>query len=63
MYKLSCRDMGMDCDFSAMAETKEALMDKMMDHAKVDHKDMLDKMSDTEKKDLMTKMEEKMMTI
>lgn len=63
MMKLSCRDMGIDCDFSATAETKEELKGKMMKHAEMDHKDILDKMSDAEKKDMMAKMEEKMMPV
>ena len=61
MYKLSCRDMGMECGFSATGETKDELKGKMMEHAKMEHKDMLEKMSEEEKKDMMAKMEEKMM--
>jgi len=34
---ISCRDVGMDCDFKAQAETMEELMEKCSEHAKSDH--------------------------
>ena len=34
---ISCRDVGMDCDFTAQAETTEELMQKCSAHAKSDH--------------------------
>ena len=34
---ISCRDVGMDCDFKAQAETMEELMQKCSEHAKSDH--------------------------
>ena len=34
---ISCRDVGMDCDFTAQAETVEELMHKCSAHAKSDH--------------------------
>jgi predicted small metal-binding protein len=34
---ISCRDVGLDCDFKAQAETMEELMQKCSEHAKSDH--------------------------
>ena len=34
---LRCRDVGMDCDFVARAETEEELMRKVAEHAKTVH--------------------------
>ena len=37
---ISCADAGSDCGWSATAETEEELMNKVAEHAKIDHKDM-----------------------
>ena len=37
---ISCSDAGKDCGWSATAETEEELMNKVAEHAKIDHKDM-----------------------
>ncbi|MFA6047642.1 MAG: DUF1059 domain-containing protein [Parcubacteria group bacterium] len=53
MMMASCKDMGADCDFVAKGETAYDVKMKMMEHAKMDHKDMMAKMesmSDDEKK-------------
>jgi predicted small metal-binding protein len=34
---LKCRDLGVDCDFEARAETLEELMQIAADHARKDH--------------------------
>jgi predicted small metal-binding protein len=34
---ISCRDVGLDCDFKAQAETMEELMQKCSAHAKSSH--------------------------
>jgi len=34
---ICCRDVGMDCDFEATAETLEALFEKCAAHAATDH--------------------------
>jgi predicted small metal-binding protein len=34
---ICCRDVGMDCDFTAQADTTEELMQKCSEHAKADH--------------------------
>ena len=41
MMKFECKDMGMDCDFSATGDTKEAAMEAAMAHAAVVHGAML----------------------
>ncbi|OGI29309.1 MAG: hypothetical protein A2288_02940 [Candidatus Moranbacteria bacterium RIFOXYA12_FULL_44_15] len=63
MMKLSCKAMGADCGYEATGETAEEVKNKMMEHAKMEHKDMLDKMSDSEKKEMMAKMDEKMTVV
>ena len=37
---ISCADAGSDCGWSATAETEEELMNKVVEHAKTDHKDL-----------------------
>ena len=37
---LSCADAGVDCGWSATAETEEELIAKATEHVKEDHKDM-----------------------
>ncbi len=37
---LSCTDAGVDCGWSATADTEEALMAKATEHVKESHKDM-----------------------
>jgi len=34
---LRCRDVGMDCDFEARAETEEEILKKAAEHAKTVH--------------------------
>ncbi len=34
---LRCRDVGMDCDFEARAETEDDLLEKVVEHAKTEH--------------------------
>jgi predicted small metal-binding protein len=34
---LRCRDVGMDCDFVARAETEEEILKKAAEHADTDH--------------------------
>jgi len=37
---ISCADAGSDCGWSATAETEQELMEKVAEHAKVEHKDL-----------------------
>ncbi len=62
MMKLSCRDMGMDCDFVAKGETAQEVKEKMRAHDNAEHEDIMKNMSEDEKADMMKKMDEKMMS-
>ncbi len=35
--KLSCRDVGVDCDFFACGKTEEEIFQKAAEHARTDH--------------------------
>ena len=37
---ISCKDAGKSCGWSATADTEEALMKKVAEHVKQDHKDI-----------------------
>jgi predicted small metal-binding protein len=37
MKTLTCRDVGVDCDFVAQGQTEEEVMDKATQHARKDH--------------------------
>jgi len=52
-YKISCRDAGKDCDFSASADTKEELLEKCKKHGMENH-DMTEE--DFKNPELMEKM-------
>ena len=54
---LSCKDMGAACEYVAEGQSKEDVKKIMMDHAMTDHKEMMDKMSDVEKDEMMKKMD------
>jgi predicted small metal-binding protein len=34
---ISCRDVGMDCDFEARGETEQEIMQQCAEHARTDH--------------------------
>lgn len=57
MKKVSCQDMGKDCDFVAMAETEDELVRELKTHAQEAHKDFweskLKDMSDNQIKDMV----------
>lgn len=56
MIMVSCKDMGADCDFVAKGETAYDVKMQMMDHAKMDHKDMMMNMDENGKKEMMKNM-------
>jgi len=56
MMMASCKDMGADCDFVAKGENAYDVKMKMMEHAKMDHKDMMMNMDEDGKKKMMEKM-------
>lgn len=35
--RLSCRDMGADCDFTVCAETEQEIFEKTAEHARTEH--------------------------
>jgi predicted small metal-binding protein len=63
MKMLSCKNMGVECDFVAKGETAEEVKAKAMEHAKMEHADMLKDMTEDQKKEMMMKMDEKMLDI
>ena len=59
MKTLACKDLGMpDCNFVAKGGTNEEVLQKMMDHAKLEHREMMDDMM---KKMTVDEMKEMMM--
>ncbi len=50
MFMLSCKDLDptTTCDFQATGETTTEVAEKMMAHAKMEHMDKVDGMSDAE---------------
>ncbi len=52
--------MGMSDDFKATGETEDEVIGKMMEHAKMEHKDMVEKMGPEEMEEMKKKMKEKM---
>jgi predicted small metal-binding protein len=45
MYRYTCRDVGVDCDFVTYAETPEEVKRGVFEHAGVVHKDMMDSLT------------------
>ncbi|MDW0134041.1 MAG: DUF1059 domain-containing protein [Nitrososphaeraceae archaeon] len=37
MFSVSCREVGVDCDFVGKGESEKELMDNLVDHAIKDH--------------------------
>lgn len=60
---LSCKAMGAECDFVAKGETDEEVKNKMMEHVKMAHSDMMKNMTEEKKKEMMMKMDEKMQSM
>jgi predicted small metal-binding protein len=48
MLKFACKDLGMDCSFTATGATVDEVKQKAMAHAQSVHKDMLAKMTPKE---------------
>ena len=55
MKTLACRDMDVDCDFVAKADTAEGAVKIATDHAMKAHADKIAEMSKTMSQDDMTK--------
>ncbi|MFA6426862.1 MAG: DUF1059 domain-containing protein [Candidatus Magasanikbacteria bacterium] len=47
MKTLSCKSMGIDCDFVAEAETDEEVIKKGLEHADDEHTEYMEKMRTT----------------
>jgi len=51
--------MGTNCDFVATGNTADEVKKKMMDHAMMEHKDMMANMNEQKKGEMMKMMDEK----
>lgn len=60
MKMLACRDMGGSDDFVAKGENEQEVMDKMAEHVKVAHPEMMEGKSDEEMMKMKEMMKEKM---
>ena len=38
---IGCKDLGIDCPFEAIGESKEGVLDLVMRHMRMDHKDKI----------------------
>jgi predicted small metal-binding protein len=56
MMSISCKDMGVDCHYTAHGATKDEVKKELMDHAKMAHPEVLE-VSEAEMKDMEMKME------
>ncbi len=57
MIKFECRDLEFDCNYVAMAETSEEVVDLVMAHAVKAHGDLLEKMTPEQFDDIGFKIE------
>ena len=57
MHDIGCSDMGVKCDFKAEGEDRNKVKDTFLKHAMENHGDLLAKMSDDEKKEMMEKID------
>ena len=53
MKTVSCKDMGVTCDFVAKAETADAAVAMLSEHAMASHKEAVDEMAKTMTPDQM----------
>ena len=58
MYKYACRDLGVDCNFSATGETFEEVKNAVFAHAGVVHKDELASMTPEQLRELEMAVDE-----
>lgn len=57
MKTLSCKDLGMKDEFTATGETDAEVKKKMLEHAKVAHRDMMNNMTQDQMKEMDKKMD------
>jgi predicted small metal-binding protein len=58
MHKIGCADMGVKCEFKTEGEERDQVRDVFLKHAMENHSDIMEKMSEEEKKDMMKKVDE-----
>ena len=57
MEKFACKNLGLDCDFVATADTKEEVMKMAMEHGGSVHADLMKDMTPEQMADFGKKME------
>jgi predicted small metal-binding protein len=57
MEKFACKDLGMDCNFSATGATKAEVLQKAMQHGSVAHADMMKDLTKEQSADFAKKLE------
>ena len=57
MMKFECKDMGMDCDFVAIAATHDEVLDLALTHAVEAHGDMLKDLTPEQSDEMNAKLE------
>lgn len=65
MMELSCRSLGIDCDYVAKGETLDELMKDGMEHAKTAHPEKyaeMMNMTEEERQKMMAEMQAKVIT-
>lgn len=58
MKKLSCKDLGMNDDFTATGETNNEVKRKMWEHAEKAHRDTVNSMTNEDKQELENEMDD-----
>lgn len=60
MKTLSCKDMGVECDYVSTKPTAQEVKDDLSTHAQEVHSEMLAGMSEQDKSEMMRQMDERM---
>jgi len=60
MKTLACKDMGIECDYVATKPTAQEVKDDLLAHAADAHSEMLASMSEKDKAEMMSQMDERM---
>ena len=58
MHKIGCADMGVKCEFKTEGEDRNQVKDVFLAHAMEHHNDIMEKLSEDEKKGMMKKVDE-----
>jgi predicted small metal-binding protein len=62
MMKVSCKDLGESCDFVAEGSSVDEVKQRLMDHGMSEHREMMEKMTEDEKSQMMMKIDEVLAT-